>query len=350
MRVGLVLTVVGLALVGALLHPLAFLLGLLPFDTQGLIGVFSEAKMLIADLLAWALVSLLGLMLFFVLRGRANARKPKGSRPVRQFHREPARRIVVGIIAYNEAEAIYDLVRDFKAQNDVIEVIVVDNNSTDPTAQLAAAAGARVVTERRQGYGWACIRALQEGALTPGAEVVALAEGDGTFDPADLAKFQSYIGQADMVVGTRVVNGLVEDGSQMDYFFTWGNMAVGTLLRFRFWNAQFLGTARLTDVGCTYRVIRRQALERILPDLVIGGDHFSPHMLLVALTHRLSLIEIPVTFRQRLGVSKGAGGSMQKGLAVGLVMIWHILTYRPMGRAPVMVVHPVPEAIEVGKP
>jgi glycosyltransferase involved in cell wall biosynthesis len=256
---------------------------------------------------------------------------------------------VVGIIAYNEAEAIYDLVRDFKAQDDVIEVIVVDNNSTDSTAQLAAAAGARVVTERKQGYGWACIRALQEGALTPGADVIALAEGDGTFDPADLAKFQSYIGQADMVVGTRVVNGLVEHGSQMDYFFTWGNMAVGTLLRFRFWNAQFLGTTRLTDVGCTYRVIRRDALVQILPDLVIGGHHFSPHMLLVALSRRLSVIEIPVTFRRRLGVSKGAGASFRKGFAVGLVMIWHILAYRP-GVQPRQAIapQPLPVAEELG--
>jgi len=113
-------------------------------------------------------------------------------------------------------------VRGFKAQRDVIEVIVVDNNSTDATAALAAAAGARVVSERKQGYGWACIRALQEAMRTPGAEVIALAEGDGTFDPADIAKFQAYIGQAELVVGTRVVNGLVEQGSQMDYFFTWG--------------------------------------------------------------------------------------------------------------------------------
>src|SRR6202011_1948069 len=113
------------------------------------------------------------------------------------------------------------------------EVLVVDNNSSDETAALASAAGARVVRERRQGYGWACMRALREAASVPGAEIIALTEGDGTFDPGDLPKFQAYIGQADLVVGTRVVGGLVENGSQMDYFFTWGNMAVGNLLRFR---------------------------------------------------------------------------------------------------------------------
>jgi len=350
MRVGVLLAVVALAVLGALLHPLAFLLGLMPFDTRALVNVVSDAKTLIADLLAWGLVGLLLLMVFFVSRGRANARKAKAPRAVWPQQRENPRRIAVGIIAYNEEEAIYDLVRGFKAQPGVIDVIVVDNNSSDSTAAFATAAGARVVTERKQGYGWACIRALQEGARIRGAEAVALVEGDGTFDPADLAKFQAYLGHADLVVGTRVVHGLVEEGSQMDYFFTWGNMAVGSLLQFRFWNTQFLGAARLTDVGCTYRVIRREALEQILPDLVVGGHHFSPHMLLVALSRRLSVVEIPVTFRRRLGFSKGAGASLHKGFAVGLVMIWHILTYRPTSRASIPMAHPIPEAVEVGKP
>jgi hypothetical protein len=115
----------------------------------------------------------------------------------------------------------------------------------------------------------------------------------------------------------------------MDYFFTWGNIAVGTLLRLRFWDSQFLGAARLSDVGCTFRAIRRDALGRILPDLAVGGHHFSPHMMLVALHRGLSLVEIPVTFRRRIGASKGASRSAWKGFQVGLQMIWHILTYTP---------------------
>ena len=150
-------------------------------------------------------------------------------------------------------------------------MLVVDNNSSDGTAELAREAGARVVHESRQGYGYACIGALREGALVPNADVVVLVEGDGTFAATDVAKFQAYIGQADMVVGTRVIRSLVEDGSQMDYFFTWGNIAVGTLLRLRFWHPQFLGAASISDVGCTYRAIRKEALERILPDLVVGA-------------------------------------------------------------------------------
>jgi hypothetical protein len=114
----------------------------------------------------------------------------------------------------------------------------------------------------------------------------------------------------------------------MDYFFTWGNMAVAMLLRLRFWDGRHLGPAGLTDVGCTYRAIRRPALERILPDLLVGGNHFSPHMLLVAISRGLSVIEIPIRLRRRVGQSKGASQSLLKGLQIGLVMIWHIITFR----------------------
>lgn len=324
------IVVVALAVIGGLLHPLSFVLSVMPFRTSGLLSVLDSLKLIIADVLGWGVVAILAVMLGLVVRDRLAPGRLKGSR--RPGSVLASKKTVVGIVAYNEAGAISDLVRGFKAQDDVIEVVVVDNNSSDETAQIAEAAGARVVREAKQGYGHACMRALAEGARVADADIVALTEGDGTFAPTDLPKFLAYIDQADMVVGTRVVASLVEDGSQMDYFFTWGNMAVGSLLRLRFWHPQFLGAASLSDVGCTYRAIRRDALRDILPDLNVGGNWFSPHMLLVSLCRGHSLIEIPVTIRKRIGESKGAGRNLWAGLRVGLVMIWHILTYRPKSR------------------
>ena len=106
---------------------------------------------------------------------------------------------------------------------------------------------------------------------------------------------------------------------------TAGTLA-GPLAAPRRWSAS-RGPAGLMDVGCTYRAIRREALERIMPDLVVGGDHFSLHMLLVAMARGLSVVEIPIRFRRRVGQSKGASQSLWKGLEVGLVMIWHIMTF-----------------------
>ena len=336
-RALVVLTVILLAVLGAALHPLAFALSILPVDTRQLVAVLTEARVVIFNLLAWGIVGLLVVMGLFTVRGRL-VRKVRqreissgpGTAPVGQP------RIAVAVTAYNDAQATASTVRDFLGQPGVIEVLVIDNNSTDRTAELAVKAGARVIHEPRQGYGYACIRGLAEASRVPNADLVALVEGDGTFAADDLKKFLAYIGQADMVVGNRVVRGLVEPGSQMDYFFTWGNMAVAFLLRLRFWDSQFLGVATISDVGCTFRVIHRQALEQILPELTVGGYHFSPHMMLVALRHQLTLLEIPITFRRRVGRSKGASQSIWKGLAVGSAMIWHILTFspKPVGAAP----------------
>jgi hypothetical protein len=331
-RVPLALIVLVLAVLGALLHPLSLALGLLPWDTAPLIALLVRIRETIADLLGWAFLALLAVMVVYVVRGRL-ARRPLTSGspqppPNATGSLVGSSRVVVAITAYNDAEATAQAVTDFSRQLGVVKVLVIDNNSTDNTAELAAAAGATVIRETRQGYGYACIRGLAESIKVAEANVIVLTEGDGSFFAEDTSKFLAYIDNVDLVVGNRVVRGLVDADSQMDHFFTWGNMAVAMLLRLRFWDGRHLGPAGLMDVGCTFRAIRRPALERILPDLLVGGDHFSPHMLLVAIARDLSVIEIPIRLRRRIGESKGASRSIWKGLAVGLAMIWHIITFR----------------------
>ncbi|HET6311085.1 MAG TPA: glycosyltransferase [Candidatus Nitrosotalea sp.] len=325
-RVHIALLVVLAAIVGAALHPLAMALALAPFDTRAVVGFLAEIRAVIADFLGWAVLSLLLVMLVYVVIGRRRQALPVTSDGRKVTLVDP--RVVVAITGYNDAEATAQAVRDFSRQPGVVQVIVIDNNSTDDTAALATAAGATVVRETRQGYGYACVRGLAEALKVADADVVVLTEGDGTFVAEDTEKFLAYIGDADLVVGNRVVRGLVDHNSQMDHFFTWGNMAVAMLLRLRFLDGRFLGPAGLTDVGCTFRAIRREALERILPDLRVGGNHFSPHMLLVAMAYDLSVIEIPIRLRRRIGQSKGASQSVRKGLRVGLAMIWHIMSFR----------------------
>ena len=322
------------AIVGALLHPAALLLSIVPFDTRGLIHSLEEVRSVIADLLGWGVLSLIVVMAFFVMRGRST-RPAKSAEQERSSIPGQSPRAVVAITAYNDALATAQAVRDFLRQPSIAKVLVIDNNSADDTAKLAAAAGAEVIQEPRQGYGYACIRGLTEAGKVPDTDVVILTEGDGTFFADDLPKFLAYIDHSDLVVGNRVVRGLVDSDSQMDYFFTWGNMAVAMLLRLKFWDGRHLGPAGLMDVGCTYRAIRSEALGRILPDLGVGGYHFSPHMLLVAMAHNLSVVEIPVRFRRRVGLSKGASQSLTKGFWVGLTMIWHIITFS---------LHPTPQS------
>ena len=239
----------------------------------------------------------------------------------------PNHNIVVAMTAYNDEASIYDAVQEFKSQPDVRQVIVVDNNSTDHTNELAQRAGALVVKEEQQGYGYACIRGLAEALKFPNVNVVALVEGDMTFAGKDLSKLVPYLDNVDMVVGTRTTQELTTEDSQLNWFYVWGNMFLAKMTQVKFWDIKHWGRVRLTDVGCTMRAIRAEGLAHIIDKLKVGGHHFSPHMLMVAISSGLKVVEVPVTFRKRWGVSKGAGSNSLKGFRVGLEMMWHILTF-----------------------
>lgn len=235
------------------------------------------------------------------------------------------KKMVVVLTAYNDEDPIFGAVNEFISQKNVLNVIVVDNNSGDATAKCAGFAGAKVIREYNQGYGHACIRGLREALSYKAADVIILAEGDMTFRGRDVWKLLPYMDDVDLAVGSRTHMSLVDLGSQMDWFYSWGNLALAKVLQLKFFNLIFLGKAHFTDVGCTLRAIRREALLKIIDELDVGGHHFSPHMLKVALKSGLKVIEVPVTFRKRVGNSKGAGGNKKLAIRVGLKMFWEII-------------------------
>jgi hypothetical protein len=257
--------------------------------------------------------------------GRA-ALRPRKSRGVR-VQRRSVGSVVAALTALDDEQAAGEVVRDFKEHPRVAGVIVVDNGSVDRTVEVATLAGARVVHEPRRGFGYACRRALHEG-LQSGHAVVVLCEADRTFRAADVDQFVAYLQYADLVVGSRTHGALLNSDSQLNSFFTLGNLFVAKLLQTRYWDWITGGRIRLTDVGCTYMAIRADALRRILPSLEIGGNHFIPHLLLVAPERGLQVVQVPVTFWKRIGVSKGGNASWRTGFRLGVAMVWHILTYR----------------------
>jgi glycosyltransferase involved in cell wall biosynthesis len=220
----------------------------------------------------------------------------------------------VGLTAFNDAVCIGEAVREFKACPLVTKVIVVDNNSTDGTAEAARAAGAdEVVVEPVPGYGSCCLRALAEASR--GADVVVLCEGDLTFRGQDVKKLLAYLEDCDLVLGTRTTQELREADTQLDWLINPANQIVAKLIQARFW-----GT-RLTDVGCTYRALRAEAYARLKDRLWVRGNSFSPHLSIEALKLRLRVIEVPVGFRKRGGLSKGVGSNKLKAAAVALRML-----------------------------
>ncbi|PJA11403.1 MAG: glycosyltransferase family 2 protein, partial [Elusimicrobia bacterium CG_4_10_14_0_2_um_filter_56_8] len=205
------------------------------------------------------------------------------------------------------------------SQENVTSVVVADNNSADGTTREGLAAGAKVVAETVQGYGACCVRALRE-AMKYG-EVICLVEGDCTFSGSDLKKLMAYLENADMVLGTRTTKELNTPDSQLNTSILWGNVLMAKLLQLRF------STVRLTDLGCTFRVIRKSALEKIIDQLEVKGNHFSCEMILTALKNNLMVIEIPVTLKKRVGESKGVGGNFFKA-AVTAINMWRLIMFK----------------------
>lgn len=235
--------------------------------------------------------------------------------------------VAVVLTAYNDEKSIGPAVDEFIHQAQVRHVIVVDNNSRDRTSEVARDHGAVAVRETKQGYGFACIAGMRYALEHTEDNVVVLCEGDMTFYGSDLPKFLPYLADCDLVVGTRNTRTLTRDGSQMDWFTCWGNLFLALLIRLRYWDWAFLGRVQLTDVGCTYRAIRRSSLSGIIDRLTVGSMHFSPHMILVALREQLSVTEVPIKFRARVGESKGAGGSRRRAIAIGLAMLGSIAVH-----------------------
>jgi glycosyltransferase involved in cell wall biosynthesis len=226
-------------------------------------------------------------------------------------------RVSVVFPAFNEEDGIAAAVTDFGGIDAVDEVVVVDNNSRDLTAQRADAAGARVVKERCQGYG----NALRRGLAEAQGEYVVLAEPDGTFMGKDVLKLLAFADDFDLVLGTRTTRELIWHGANMGWQLRWGNWIVAKLLQVLF------GGPSLSDCGCTLRLIRRSAADRLLPRFTVGGAHFLPEMVCLALLDGLRLVEVPVNYRDRVGESK-ITGSMQTAVRVGMRMVGLILRYR----------------------
>ena len=223
--------------------------------------------------------------------------------------------------AYNEEENISEAIGDFLGTSVVDELIVVDNNSRDKTAKLAKLAGAKVITEKKQGYGFA----LQKGLKEASGDLCILAEPDGTFCGFDIFKLLSYSDSFDLVLGTRTKNEFIKKGANMSTFLRFGNILVAKFMQLLF------DTTSLSDCGCTLRLIRRKLLKKILPKFTVGGSHFLPEMVIISKLSEAKIIEIPVNYLMRKGVSK-ITGSFERALIVGLRMTFLIITYRIRNR------------------
>jgi len=223
---------------------------------------------------------------------------------------------VVIIPAFNEEGSIDKVIADIP-QDWVDEVIVVDNNSTDQTAAVAARAGATVLSQPQQGYGNACLKGIDYAkSMNPTPDIVVFIDGDYSDYPEELPLVVGPIieDDVDMVIGSRAL-GERERGS-MTIPQVFGNWLATTLLRL------FYGV-RFTDLG-PFRAIKFDKLMQI--NMVDRTYGWTVEMQLKAAKHKLKTCEVPVNYRVRIGFSK-VSGTVKGAVMAGYKILWTIFKY-----------------------
>ncbi len=244
-------------------------------------------------------------------------------------------KICIVIPTYNEEKNIGGIIHECFNQKFVEKIIVVDNNSNDKTIDIAEKEKNVIVIKKKinTGHTHSCIMGLKE-SLKTNTNIIALMDSDGTFSPNDLNKLIPYLDNCDLVVGTRQVQTLTEKGNQNSMFYVWGNLFLAKLLQIKYFSLLHLGIVQLTDVGCTYRCIKKEALQKIIDELTNPSDStilkpenwlFSIYMTMLAIENDLKIVEIPITFAKRCGISKSQVDKKSKGIVYGLKFLWFIL-------------------------
>ncbi len=225
----------------------------------------------------------------------------------------PERDTVVVIPAFNEEESI-GLVLDELPKERLLEVIVVNNNSTDNTASVAEKHGAKVILEKRMGYGQACLTGIDL-AHSYNPKIIAFIDGDYSDFPAELTGLLKEIDSgADLVIGSRT-RGKAEPGALLPQAI-FGNWLATTLMKI------FYSGYSFSDLG-PFRAIKAQKLIDIgMKDTNFG---WTVEMQVKALIHQLKCSEISVGYKKRIGVSKITGtikGTFKAGYKILGTIFW----------------------------
>src|SRR3990167_9277188 len=229
------------------------------------------------------------------------------------------KKVSVVVSTYNEADTIKSVTDGFFATRVVDEVIIVDNNALGNTKEEIEKTKARRVVETKQGYGYGYMRGLSEAT----GDIIVMVEFDGTFDPNDIHKFLLYSDDFDVVFGTRTSRASIWSGAFMPFSVRFGNWAVAKFLEV------LHNGPSLTDVGCTYKLISRDILEKLFPLFVLshGDGKWSPEFMIWTIKKGFSPIKIPVIFKSRVGESMYTG-SVWKAAKLGFKMLPMIIKYR----------------------
>ena len=225
------------------------------------------------------------------------------------------KKIKVIIPAYNEENAIAKVIAEIPPIVD--EIIVISNNSSDKTEEVAKSAGATVLSESKRGYGYACLKGMNYiESLEIKPDIIVFLDGDYSDYPEQLTELIEPIinQQIDFVIGAR--NSKLREKGSMTPQQVFGNW-LATFLMKVFFNAKF------SDLG-PFRAIKYNKLVQLkMEDKTYG---WTVEMQLKVLKQKMSYVEIPVRYKNRIGTSK-VSGTVKGTLMAGIKIIGWILKY-----------------------
>lgn len=230
-----------------------------------------------------------------------------------------SKKISLILPTYNELDSIKKVINKFSGLKIFFEIIVINNNASIGTSDEIAQTDAVEIHEKKQGYGSAILRGFYESK----GDLIVVCEPDDTFVEEDIYKLLAYSDSFDVVYGSRTMNDMIWDGANMGWFLRFGNWSVAKLLQILF------NTCSLTDVGCTYRLVKRSSMLKILKKSKVVSNFFGPEMMLISILLNLKIIQIPINYRERVGISS-VTGSFKKAFILGIQMILLILKFRIM--------------------
>ena len=223
-------------------------------------------------------------------------------------------KIKVIIPAFNEENAVGKVVAAIP-KSLVEEIIVVDNNSSDNTRIAAEQAGATVLSQPNQGYGWACLKGLDYIKADP-PEIVVFLDADFSDYPEEMPQVLAPIlrGEAEMVIGSRALG--TKERKSMTPQQIFGNWLATKLIKL-FYGVNF------TDLG-PFRAITWAALELInMQDKTYG---WTVEMQVKAAKLKIPSVEVPVNYKERIGVSK-VSGTIKGTILAGYKILFTIFKY-----------------------
>jgi glycosyltransferase involved in cell wall biosynthesis len=226
-------------------------------------------------------------------------------------------KVTVILPTYNERDSIRQVINDFEALGVVDEILIINNNAVEGTSENVRGTSAIEIHEPRQGYGAAIRRGFSEAS----GDLVVVCEPDATFLAQDLHKFLAYSEDVDIAYGSRTIKTFIWERANMGLLLKWGNWFVAKLLELLF------NTSYLSDVGCTYRLIRRPALLQLLPLFRVNSNFFGPEMMVRGYQMGFRCVQIPVNYKERTGQSS-VTGNLKKSIILGAQMIVLIVAMR----------------------